>query len=481
MNEIKQASIYLRVLWLNDNENLRPDDGINIKLDGENTEEVVFSITQSDNNVGNNSPWGNVTEWANGITYNYKKEPKIEENLDENDGNGEIDGEKNENTDFFPMVIPNIVDEFDIQNYRKNIIKNAETEEYAYYTIKMTYVPPKRKKMARSTTPSIVFNGTQVENVNFNGTQIDKVVYNGVTVFEKTTTPLFKDIILANSTLNEGTPNFSLTATTDEGMFETDDPMYGEGAKSQYFRGAILNNYVKFANFWWRIIRINGDGTVRMIYDGTEGHANGESTTDSIAKTSVEYNTLYNQSNYVGWTYEGQLQRPTDNANATSCNAKTQIENWYNTNLASYADKIADGYYCNDRDVQIGNDWAISGATFYYKEYENRQNSTPTLSCPNGDKYSLKTGLITASEVMYAGAKGTTKNASYYLYNGQYYWSMSPYFWDRPYAFVFLVSSGGNLSFSYVGNSFDVRPVINLKSDVQVTGTGTIDDPYVVA
>jgi len=109
-----------------------------------------------------------------------------------------------------------------------------------------------------SNNPTLKFNDTTIENVNFNGTEVEKVVFNGTTVFEKKKVD-FASLILANSTLNEGIPDFSLRATTDEGMFETDDPIYGDGAKRQYFRGAVTNNYVKFAGFWWRIIRINGD------------------------------------------------------------------------------------------------------------------------------------------------------------------------------------------------------------------------------
>ncbi len=471
--EKKQASIYLRVIWLDDNENLRPSS-LNIKLDGETTENVVFSISKENKNIGINAPW-KTNDWANGVTYNYQKEQQeVNELTDEEQIISNI-----------PYVIPSIVDDITLQNYRKNIIKDAETEEYAYYTIKMTYVPPKRKLMARSTTPALNFNGTAIENANFNDVELDKVYFNNALVFEKKRAS-FSDIILANSTLNEGTPNFALTATTDEGMFRAEDT----DGTSYYFRGAVTNNYVKFAGFCWRIVRINGDGSMRLIYDGSSCHANGTSTAESIAVASTAYNTSDNQSNYVGWTYTGTSQRT---LSGTASNAKTQLESWYNSNIgnnATYSAKVVDGKFCNDRNVGqplsnwTGNwstIWDIKGTRFAYAGAKRLyEDYAPTLSCDSGDTYTLKVGLITADEVEFAGGKNTN-NASYYLYDGQFYWTMSPYSWNGTYANVFFMFTNGSISNASNDNAvIGLRPVINLKSAVQVTGTGTMEDPYVV-
>ena len=82
--------------------------------------------------------------------------------------------------------------------------------------------------------------------------------------------------ILANNTVNETTPDFSKVAKTNEGLFKADDDYTATtGMKSYYFRGAVDNNWVKFGKdrtgkyIYWRIIRINGDGSIRMIYTGT--------------------------------------------------------------------------------------------------------------------------------------------------------------------------------------------------------------------
>ena len=295
----------------------------------------------------------------------------------------------------------------------------------------------------------------------------------------QTTPNTASETILGNITVNRETPTFSNIATTDEGVYRVLDRMYG--GYSYYWRGAVTNNYVKFANKCWRIVRINGDGSIRLIYDGATCHTNGTSTAESIVVAGQAYNTIYNQSNYVGWTYSGIEQRT---LYGTSSNAKTKLESWYNSNIgnnSTYASKIADGKYCNDRNVASGYTWAINGSTFYYAGYRRLWvDYTPTLACNSGDVYTLKVGLITADEVEFAGGKNEN-NTSYYLYNGQNYWTMSPYFWNGSYVNMLAVNSNGHFDSSPVYNTAArLRPVINLKSDVTFTGNGTIDNPYVV-
>ena len=234
-------------------------------------------------------------------------------------------------------------------------------------------------------------------------------------------------------TANNGTPDFSQVATTDEGVYAAEDGMYG--GTSYYWRGAVTNNYVQFAGFCWRIIRINGDGSLRLIYDGATCHANGTSTTDSIAVASVKYNSSSNQSNYVGWTYEGTKQRPTDYATSISSNAKTQLESWYLSNIgtnATYASKVADGKFCNDRNVGSGYTWGLKPSKKFYYIGPTRLyiNKTPSLLCDSDDIYTLKVGLITADEVAYAGGKALFFNNLYYLNNDQNYWTITPAEWN---------------------------------------------------
>ena len=293
---------------------------------------------------------------------------------------------------------------------------------------------------------------------------------------------LLKDAILTNNEVNSGTPNFSQTATTDEGVYKTED---NQGT-SYYFRGAVTNNYVSFAGFYWRIIRINGDGSIRIIYDGKSAHANGESSSDRQTGTRA-YNSSYKQSYYVGYTYQANAQRPSSQNSGTASTIKGVLDSWYSTNIAGKGldDKVVSSPgFCNDRNTASGSNWVVSGTEFYYAPYERVYTTRqPSLQCSNtNDIYTTKVGLITADEAMLAGGVYGKNNRSYYLYTGQFYWTMSPYFFDgNGYANVFYVYSTGRLGDGDVGGSDGVRPVLNLSADVTISsGDGTSSNPYVI-
>jgi len=307
--------------------------------------------------------------------------------------------------------------------------------------------------------------------------------------------------ILKNITVKTGTPNFSKVATTDEGVYKAKDE---SGNDSYYWRGAVTNNYVKFANKFWRIIRINGDGTIRIIYDGETARANGTTLT---VETSA-FNTTNSNNMYVGFRYtSGQVH-----GLGTESTILKQLNTWYTTNLASYASKI-DIYagFCGDRTPYICSDFkcedATSGggtgktATYYGVYIRLFRNKAPVLTCPTEDFYTMTgwsvkgnksltypIGLITADEVAMAGGLSdalVTSNSSYYLYTGKSYWTMSPNRYDSsssyPAAMYVVTGSEGRLTYGSVTTSgYGVRPVINLKADVKLTGKGTASDPYIV-
>ena len=292
--------------------------------------------------------------------------------------------------------------------------------------------------------------------------------------------------ILGNIEVNpEIKTKFDKTATTDEGIQQVSDGMYG--GTSYYWRGAATTNYLKFGGYCWRIIRINGDGTIRLIYDGTTCHVNGEETTDSIAVENVVYNSSYNKSEYVGWKYTEGSQRPSNTSSGTDAPIKTTLENWYNSNLASHANKISDGKYCNDRKVAANVTWSSTpNSILYYMGQERLERyKTPSLNCNDiNDVYNLKVGLIMADEIAFAGGKYDSENSNYYLYNGKSYWTMSPYHWASVsrYTGVFRTAENGKLIYIGVHGTTGVRPVINLKADIQISGgNGTLENPYIVA
>ena len=311
-------------------------------------------------------------------------------------------------------------------------------------------------------------------------------------------------------TVNEDTPDFSQTATTDEGIYAAQDD-YGT---SYYFRGAVENNYVKFANKYWRIIRINGDGTIRLIYDGTSAHANGESSTDRQIGTSA-FNYTYGDNAYVGYMMgidnqctsgicSGSTKTTSYNqahSNTYSSTIKKAVDNWYKTNIvdAGYSDKVADVIYCNDRQIDTVSGYGNAlgygtNQTAYMARYRLDRNKSPILTCSQkNDAFTVSdttkgngaltypVGLITADEMSMGGVVygSISINKSYYLYTGSTYLTMSPSSFDGSYAIEFR---GGDTLYNYLATrAYGVRPVLSLKSDISVTGTGTQNDPYVLS
>ena len=293
------------------------------------------------------------------------------------------------------------------------------------------------------------------------------------------------------------TPDFSKTAQANcegienceetNGIYEAED----DYETSYYYRGAVENNYVQFAGYYWRIIRINGDGSIRIIYDGTSAHENGESSSDRQIGTSA-FNEEYEASYYVGFTYTSDLQRPLTQNEGTASTIKGVLDSWYATNFTSqgYDKKIVSTPgFCNDRNMASGYNWSVYPSGFiYYAAYERLlANKIPILECSDSlDLYTTKIGLITVDEVSMAGGVWEISNTNYYLYTRQNYWTMSPYYFNSlsNRAAVFGVLTTGQL---YDGNGVDnsfpgVRPVINLSADVTISsGDGTMDNPYVIA
>ena len=295
---------------------------------------------------------------------------------------------------------------------------------------------------------------------------------------------------------------------SDKGLY----PMEDADGISYYYRGSVTNNYVYFAGYYWRIIRINGDGSVRLLYAGETSDATGNNLsmrlTDSnlgyTNQTTSAFNSLRNDPTYVGYMYGSTLGSSYEetNANENDSMIKKYLDSWYKQNIADkgYADYIADSGFCNDRSLSTqnnnGDGVSTSGRTTYYGGYQRFYNlQEPSLVCPNesndlfttssssrGNKeLTYPIGLITADELTYAGEVYSLggNNSDYYLYNGDTYWTMTPYSMESSAA-VFLSNSGYYYNL-LVSNSWGVRPVINLKADVQLTGSGTATDPYRLA
>ena len=273
---------------------------------------------------------------------------------------------------------------------------------------------------------------------------------------------------------------------------------YGD---SYYFRGNVTNNYVLFAGKYWRIIRMNGDGTVRVIYDGTSAHANGESSSDKQIGTTA-FNSSYNDNAYVGYMYgkTGASTYEEAHANSNNSTIKTYLDTWYENNIKGTTNEkyIVDNIFCNDRSFASDNSGTGAGtSTTYYRWYNfarSSSNNKMMLTCPQkNDAFTVNDtskgngaltypiGLVTIDEAVLAGGLGS-RNSKYYLYSGQYYWTMSPYSFNGRIAYERVVYSNGDANLNVIVNDTEgARPVFNLKSEVLSQGTGTASDPYHLA
>ena len=302
-----------------------------------------------------------------------------------------------------------------------------------------------------------------------------------------------KDVILANEggvvTIEEkGEPDFNSMATTDEGMYAAADD-YGT---SYYYRGALNDNWLYFAGFYWRIIRINGNGSIRIIYSGISTEISGAN--NQINGSTYSFSNAATDNMYVGYMYTSGEAHGT----GTNSNAKTEVDKWYVNNLLEYTDYL-DGNtgFCGDRTPYSGTGIGAS-ETNYAALNRLVTNKNPNLQCTNvqdlyttnGSAYGNQSltypiGLIAADEVAMAGeaySNSSNHNTKYYLYTGQRYWTMTPYQGGGSYGYVFLVfNSGGYLNMDgYPTNKHGIRPVINLKADIALSGTGTTTDPFVL-
>ena len=310
--------------------------------------------------------------------------------------------------------------------------------------------------------------------------------------------------LLADKSTKLTRTDFGSVLTTDNTKTLYTGTEYGTTV--YYFAGNATDNWVKFGknasnqDLYWRIIRTNADGGVRLLYHGTSTTA-----TDAVINTSTAFNTIYNNPMYVGYMYGTSGSLVNNRTNANNSTIKTTIDNWYkdnlNTNYGKYISTTA--VYCNDRSVTNGT--YSTSSSFDYAAYTRLvDNKTPSYDCSvTEDKFTVDTStgngkltypiaLMTADEVSFAGGLWNKNAPTWYYYNSAkgsstgsiWWWLLSPYDWRGSYARVFSVygsSSPGYLYDDYVYNASGVRPAISLKfCTLYSTGNGSASDPYTI-
>ena len=327
-----------------------------------------------------------------------------------------------------------------------------------------------------SNTINLVTGATKTSSTgNWNGVKYDAVTYK-LSLTQLTETELETD-------------------KSDKGLYQATDD-YGT---TYYYRGNVKNNIVKFAEFYWQIVRINGDGSIRLIYDGTEKNATG--VKQSINNRTYQFNSNYNDPAYVGYMYGNPDGTTFDEVhnNINNSTIKTAVDNWYKANIADkgYSSYVSNAVgFCGDRTLRSG-DGVSTTQYSYFGAYKRFENNNPQFTCPEptrdlytttdssiGNKaLTYPVGLITYDELVYAGMDQRHTNKLSWAYSTQH-WTMSPsvFIAANSTAREWALNSTGNLDPLWgVDGGLGARPVINLKPDAEISsGVGTSNDPFVI-
>ncbi len=440
----------------------------------------------------------------------------------------------------------NVTKTFTIENksnetYKYNIViqdlvNTFVTEGYLQYKITSTnggystdsYVDVPKSGTATDTilaySASIDVGVTQTYTVEFiykNDEDVDqsddmgKTLSGKLFITEGTEEPtLLSQILKDNPTRstrsnnNNGTNDFAthLTTTTTGTLFTSTENITGITDSSKevyYYAGNTTNNWVKFANFYWRIIRTNHDGSIRLLYVGTSH----DTTEGNIGKSA--FNSPGTSPKYVGYKYGEDTSLDTIRNNTTDSTIKTYIDIWYQNNLTNYTKYLStSAVYCNDRSEGTGQTYNYASspkskfnfAPYYRMDYDTEgATANPSYNCTDkrdafsvdntSAKLDYPVSLMTADEIAFAGGVAFQTMSTPYAWFisnsagskvSSNWWSLSPIRWGGSYAGVWHWNFDlASLNYGYVYNTGAVRPALSLKSCIKYsTGNGTYNEPY---
>ena len=305
---------------------------------------------------------------------------------------------------------------------------------------------------------------------------------------------------------NNGTNDFAtpLNSTTTGTLFTSTESIAGSTPKEvYYYAGNTTNNWVKFAGFYWRIIRTNHDSSIRLLYVGTSP----VTTTGNIGTSA--FNTSKNSPKYVGYKYGEDTSLDIIRNNTTDSTIKTTIDTWYKNNLINYTKYLStSAVYCNDRSLGTGQTYSASSkfnfASYYRMDMDtNGAKANPSYNCTDirdafsvdntSAKLSYPVSLMTADEIVFAGGvvyKSMDTPYAWFISNSvgtqiiSDWWSLSPVNWvdsDFGSYFWYCGTDSDNLMDRDVSSTNAVRPAISLKSCVKTSGgNGSATNPYTI-
>ena len=358
----------------------------------------------------------------------------------------------NEDTGMYTMKDPVILDPTTIDWTDK-------TNNY-YYEFETLYYNPSTKKFE-----SLVYK-SQTNN-------IFKVNGATKTSGKKTVLSNSYETIDYNLKLTKLSQNEIESNKSDKGLYMMQDDF----GKSYYFRGNINNNNVMFAGYNWKIVRINGDRSIRLLYNGESSSNN-----DYIKKDYFSTDTLSPTNTYY--------------YNGNDSYIKKNIDLWYISNLSKYSGLLSDSGFCGDKSLNSGDGISNDKASNYVSR-SRLMNSIPSLNCSNKETnlYTISTsnygnkmltypiGLISLDELMLAGLNINNLNRLTWAHSNSNYFTMTPSYYNQyECGYVMAYDASGIISVGGCTKYQEgMRPVINLKSDVEISGgIGTVNDPYIV-
>ena len=301
--------------------------------------------------------------------------------------------------------------------------------------------------------------------------------------------------------LSEDTSGAKCTAaggTWDGATYKCNLDLSKTTCESKGFTWYELKNNVKFGDYYWKIIRIDDNGDVRLLYNGNSTTARG---TNAHVGTSP-YSSGRNDNTYVGYMHANTsvtTSKKQAASNEINSDIKTYNENWYTnrSGLSTLASMISSNAgYCNDRMTTRTKDGGIGfKETTYDSKYRVIILKKPSYKCTNesndlftlssntygNKKLSAPVGLITADELAHAGSLFYNYNFQVYTHSGYDYWTLSPADFSGGLSYSSYLGSDSFFGRVTSTNDFGARSVVSLNSTALVsTGSGTLADPYII-
>ena len=491
---------------------------------------IVF--TDTDGNIeGNDITPG----WSNSKTFTVK-----------NESNG---------TYKYDIIIKDLVNTFKTYKYLQYKITSTDggynMTDYSYLPksstkedVALAYEVSIDKGKTHTYTVEIKYVNDEVVDQSIDmGQSLSGTIY--IREFTKPTMKLTDKLMADNPTIGTRTTFTAFTETNTKRLYKATEQIGTNPVKDvYYFAGDAKNNWVKFGKYknngpilgynengsfkeytsldtcnsassynlncsyawekgdsmYWRVIRTNHDGSIKLLYAGTSP----DTTSGYIGRSA--FNTRIDDPMYVGYKYGTSGSLENNRLNTNDSTIKTYVDNWYKNNLTAYTKYLSkDAVYCNDRNLESGKTYSTTSNFGYAPRERVYTNKQPTYNCTNmSDAFSVNNtsakldypvGLITADEISYAGGEAyiplTAPYAWYYTnangessYGNDFFWALSPDCWDGSGSGVWNVlgSDGpGRLNGGFVVVSVAVRPSVSLSSCNLISrGDGSANNPYTV-